>query len=231
MRNFKSSAGFSLMEMMVAMTIGLIASGAMIALMSSSLWNTARIVKMNKLAEDLRTTVQMMSRDVRRSSYTANAVYCFGNPECSTLGSVGSAGSVLLPGDVTINDDSNCITFNLDRDHDGDATEDDAGGFRRVEVDGVGQIETWIGDASPDCAASDADWAALTDADQINITAFTVNDDQSYNEVLLADGDGNPLTSQRVRRILMTVDAELVNDDSITRTIETTIKVRNNLWF
>jgi len=227
----KSTAGFSLMEMMIAMTIGLIASGAMIALMSNSLGNTARIVKMNKLAEDLRTTAQMMSRDVRRSSYTANAVYCFGNPECSTLGSVGTAGSVLLPGDVTISDENDCLTFNMDRDHDGDATEDDAGGFRRVEVDGVGQIETWIGDSSPDCGSSDANWAALTDADQINITGFTVNDDLSYNEVLLADGDGNPVTSQRVRRILMVVQGELTNDDSITRTVETTIKVRNNMWF
>lgn len=223
--------GFSITEMMVAMTIGLVVTAAMVTLMSNSLYNTSRIVKMNKLAEELRTTMQMMTRDVRRSSYTANAVYCFGNPDCDSLGSVGSAGSVLLPGDVTINDSNDCLTFLLDRDHDGDATEDGAGGFRRVVNDGVGQIEMWIGNSSPDCAGSHANWVALTDADQLNITSFVVSDDPSYNDVLLADGDGTPLLTQKVRRILMVMQAELSNDADITRTIENTIKVRNNYWF
>lgn len=233
MRLARKNAGFSVTEMMIAMSIGLLVTASMIAVMSNSLSNTSRLVKMNKLAEDLRTTMQMMSRDVRRSSYTANAVYCFGNPDCSNLGSVGTAGSVLLPGDVTISESEDCITFLLDRDQDGDATEDDAGGFRRMEIDEIGEIQMWIGDASPDCGADedDADWVAMTDPDQVDITGFTVNDDLSYNEVLLADGDGNPLTSQRVRRILMTIQGELIQDDSITRTIETTIKIRNNLWF
>jgi hypothetical protein len=219
------------MEMMVAMSIGLVVTASMVALMSSSLHNTVRIVKMNKLAEDLRTTMQMMSRDVRRSSYTANAVYCFGNPDCSSLGSVGSAGSVLLPGDVTISNTNDCLMFNLDRDHDGDATEDGAGGFRRVVADGVGQIQMWIGNATPACGSSDENWVTITDADEMNITSFDVNDDLSYDEVLLADGGGNPLFSQRVRRISMVVEAQLTTDSSITRTIENTIKVRNNFWF
>lgn len=227
----RPQSGFSIVELMVSLTIGLIVTAAMIALMSNSLSNTSRIVKMNKLAEELRSTMQMMSRDVRRSSYTANAIYCFGNPSCSTLGSVGAAGSVLLPGDVTISDSNDCLTFNLDRDHDGDATEDGAGGFRRVEDGGIGRIETWIGGASPDCASSDAGWAALTDKDQINVTNFSIDGDLSYDEVLLGDGNGNPLTTHRVRRILMTVQAELINDSRITRTIETTIRVRNNYWF
>ena len=231
MKLSRIQAGFSVTEMLVAMTIGLVVTASMIAVMSNSLSNTSRLVKMNKLAENLRSTMQMMSRDVRRSSYTANAVYCFGNPDCSDLGSVGAAGSVLLPGDITINESNDCLTFLLDRDQDGDATEDDAGGFRRVVVNDVGQIEAWIGDSAPDCAAADEDWVALTDADQIDITAFTVNDDQSYNEILVADGDGNAITTQKVRRILMIVSGELIQDDSITRTVETTIKVRNNLWF
>lgn len=219
------------MEMLVAMTIGLIATASMVALMSNSLHNTSRIVNMNKLSEELRSAMQMMSRDLRRSSYTANAVYCFGNPDCGTLGSVGSAGSVLLPGDITINDSKDCLVFNLDRDHDGDATEDSAGGFRRVVNNEVGQIQMWIGGASPDCAAPPQDWAALTDADRLNITSFVVSDDLSYNEVLLADGNGVPLTTQKVRRITMTLEARLNNDSSITRKIENTIKVRNNYWF
>lgn len=231
MKATRINAGFSITEMMVSMTIGLIATAGMVALMSNSLHNTSRIVKMNKLSEELRGTMMMMSRDLRRSSYTANAVYCFGNPDCGTLGSVGGAGSVLLPGDITINDSQDCVTFNLDRDHDGDATEDGAGGFRRVSVNGVGQIQMWIGGASPDCGASHPDWVAVTNADDMDITSFLVSDGLSYNEVLLADGDGNPMTTQKVRKILMRVNARLIHDNNISRTIENTIKVRNNYWF
>ena len=231
MKSTRMNAGFSITEMMVSMTIGLIVTAGMVALMSNSLHNTSRIVKMNKLSEELRGTMMMMSRDLRRSSYTANSVYCFGNPECGALGPVGSAGSVLLPGDITITDSQDCLTFNLDRDHDGDATEDGAGGFRRVVAGGVGQIQMWIGDASPDCGASHADWVAVTNAGDMDITSFVVSDGLSYSEVLLADGNGNPLTTQKIRKITMTLDARLIHDNNITRRIQNAIRVRNNYWF
>ena len=231
MKLIRKNNGFSTMELMVSMTIGLVVTAAMVALMSNSMQNTSRIVKMNKLSEELRNTMMLMSRDLRRSSYSANAIYCYGNPSCNTMGSVGTAGYVLLPGDITISDDNSCLTFNLDRDHDGDATEDGAGGFRRVVSDGVGQLEIWIGDNNPDCDSSHANWAAMSDTNQIDITSFSVTDNLSYNEVLVADSDGTPTTTQKVRRILMVMDGQLVNDTGITRTIENTIKVRNNYWF
>ncbi|MGI9570282.1 MAG: PilW family protein, partial [Desulfobulbia bacterium] len=132
MKFIRNNTGFSTMELLISLTIGLVVTGSMIMLMSNSLSNTSRIVQMNKLSEELRTNMMLMSRDLRRSSYSANAIYCYGNPDCTTLGAVGAAGYVLMPGDITINDANNCLTYRLDRDHDGDATEDGAGGFRRV---------------------------------------------------------------------------------------------------
>ena len=136
-------SGTSLMEVLVAMSISLVVSASMLALMSNSLANTTRIIQMTKLTDDLRIALLLMSRDLRRTSYSAEAVYCFGNPDC------GTDGSVSLPGDVTINDSNDCITFLLDRDHDGDATENEAGGFRRTIANEVGLLQMWIGDSSP----------------------------------------------------------------------------------
>ena len=80
MRSMKvRQAGATLMEVLVAMSISLVVTASMVALMANSLGSTTRIIQMTKLADDLRVTMQMMSRDVRRSNYNANSMYCYAN--------------------------------------------------------------------------------------------------------------------------------------------------------
>lgn len=226
MKNYgKFQAGATLMEVMVAMTISLIVTASMVALMANSLANTTRIIKMTKLADDLRVAMQMMTRDVRRSSYNANSMFCYANDDCA------SDGAVIAAGDVTIAAGNQCFTFLTDRDHDGDSTEDDAGGFRRVVSDGVGVIEMWTGDAEPDCsdAAGAAGWVQITNPDNMDIFAFTIDDNLSYSQPIRTDEIGTVLLEQRVRKLRMNVQGRLVMDNNITRTMEDVINVRNDL--
>lgn len=218
--------GMSLMEVLIAMSISLVVTASMIALMSNSLGSTARIVNMTKLSDDLRTTMQMMTRDVRRSSYNANSMFCYANTNCR------SAVDATVAGDITINGGNDCFTFLLDRDHDGDSTENDAGGFRRVISSGVGVIEMWTGNAAPDCsvAAGTAGWVQITNPEIMDIFVFSVDDDLSYNEVVLDNSLGNILTA-KVRKIRMNMRGRLVVDNTIVRRIEDVISVRNDLLF
>lgn len=225
MKNLKKlQAGASLMEVMVAMTISLIVTASMVALMANSLANTTRIIKMTKLADDLRVAMQMMTRDVRRSSYNANSMFCYANDDCATDGSITAAG------DIVIDDSNQCFSFLMDRDHDGDSTEDDAGAFRRVTAGDVGVIEMWTGDEDPDCdaAAGAAGWVRITDPGDMDIFGFNVDDDLSYTQVVKDDGAGNTV-SQRVRKIRMNVQGRLVIDNTIVRNVEDVISVRNDL--
>jgi len=223
--NGKRQKGAGLMEVLVAMSISLVVTASMVALMINSLGTTARIIKMTKLSDDMRIAMQMMTRDVRRSSYNANAMLCYSNQNCI------SDGAITAAGDVTISDSGNCFTFLTDRDYDGDSTENDAGGFRRVTSGGVGLIEMWTGDQSPDCdsAAGTAGWVEITNSDNMDIFVFNVDDSLSYTEVLQVDGDGNTLISQRVRKIRMNMRGRLVLDNTIVRRIEDVINVRNDL--
>lgn len=220
--NRRRQAGFTLMEGVVSMSISLVATAAMVALMSNSLGSTSRIVNMTKLSDDLRSTMQLMTRDVRRTSYNANALLCYGNDDCFT------DGSVTLPGDITISGTNDCFTFLIDRDHDGDSTENDAGGFRRSVVDGVGVIEMWTGNNSPNCADVASSWAQVTNPDSMNITAFNVDDNLSFTQVIFDDGVGNTIT-QKVRKLRINVQGALLNDEQINREIEDVISVRNDL--
>ena len=216
--------GMSLMEVLVAMSISLVVTASMIVLMSNTLGSTARIVKMTKLSDDMRTAMQMMSYDVRRSSYNANSMYCYANEDC------GSDVGITLAADITINDSNDCFTFLTDRDHDGDSTENAAGGFRRVISSGVGVIEMWTGDQSPDCnsAAGTNGWVQITNPENMDIFAFSVDDNLGYALQIHNDVFGNTL-SQRLRKIHMNMQGRLVVDNTIVRQIEDVIAVRNDL--
>jgi type II secretory pathway component PulJ len=222
--NFKvRCTGFSLMETLIATSLSLIVTASMIALMSGLMGNTSRIIKMSKLTDDLRVSMQMMSRDVRRSNYTSDAIYCFANPDCFVDGSLTSAG------DVLINESNDCLVFLLDRDHDGDASENAAGGFRRAVSNGTGVIQMWVGETMPDCNSSDAQWVSVTDPAEFEITAFIIDDDLSHSEVIWDDGQGNQ-AFQKVRKLRLSIAGRLVHDESIQRSIENVIKLRNNLY-
>lgn len=228
-RGFRFAAGrqsgLSIMEVLISMSISLVVTAAMVTLMINSLNNTSRVVNMTKLSDDMRSSLQMMTRDVRRTSYNANAFMCYGNPDCF------SDGSVTVPGDIVISAANDCFTFLLDRDHDGDSTSatDPAGGFRRMNAGGVGALEMWVGDNQPNCAApaGSADWLAVSNPASMDVTLFDIDDDLSYTQVLF--DDGVKTISQRVRKLRFTIQAELVNNAGVSRHVEDVITVRNDL--
>lgn len=220
MQNRQRGAG--LMEVLVAMSISLVVTAAMVALMVNSLGTTTRIIKMTKLSDDMRIAMQMMTRDVRRSSYNANSMLCYSNKNCL------EDGSVIAAGDINI-DGGNCFTFLMDRDHDGDSTENDAGGFRHVTKDGVGLIEMWTGDATPDCSDDEGGtgWVQITDPDDMDIVTFNVDDALSYEDTIQDDALGNEMI-QKVRKIRINMSGQLVLDNTIVRRVQDVINVRND---
>ena len=223
LNRFHKQSGASLMEVLIAMSISLVVTASMIAMMSNSLGSTARIIKMTKLQDDMRVAMQMMTRDVRRSSYNAFSQYCYANHDC------GDDPGITLAGEITISDDNSCVTFLTDRDHDGDSTEELAGGFRHVTEDGVGRIEMWTGDHQPDCEAAPGsdNWVGITNPDNMDIYDFSVDDDLSYTEVILDNGVDT--VSQRIRKVRMDMKGQLVLDNNIRREVGDIIDIRNDV--
>jgi type II secretory pathway pseudopilin PulG len=228
---FHRQSGATLMEVLVAMTISLVVTAAMVALMSNSLGTTARIIHMTRLGDDMRVTMQMMSRDLRRTSYNSRSMYCYGNEDCTEDGTVTAVGDIVLyDGDGDTEYD--CLTFLTDRNLDDyqDATQIKAGGFRRIPIDGVGVMQMWTGGATPDCGADpDADgWVDITNTDDVDITSFEIDDSLTYEEIVLQDINGK-IVRQKVRKLRMSLAGALVLDASINRHIEDIISVRNDL--
>jgi hypothetical protein len=257
MRSIKiRQTGASLMEVLIAMSISLVVTASMIALMANSLGTTGRIVKMTKLADDLRVTMQMVSRDVRRSNFNGRSLFCYGNDECALDDEdapktvTDDEGNPLLDDegnplilaaaidfkdfDNDFIDDDNCFAFQMDRDLTGDASVAAAGGFRRVTdpLLGVDVIEMWTGGApAPDESICDIDagWVQITDPGVLEITDFSINDSLSYTEVIQTNADGTPKILQDVRKLRISLRGRLLLDPNIERHLEDVISVRNNL--
>ena len=214
-------AGFTLMEVMISLALSLVVVSAMVALMANSLGTASRIIQMTQLTDELRNTMSMLTRDIRRANYSANAAYCYANSDC------GADGSANQFADVTFNG-STCFTFGLDRNWDGNAAADNAGGFRRVTAGGVGLIEMWVGDNAPVCTATnEANWVAVTDPDFVNITTFAASDAASFSASVT--GEAGSTITQRTRQISVQIEGSLIRDNTITRRIEDVIKLRNDM--
>ena len=223
--------GATLMEVMVSLALSMLVVSSMVVLMGNSLGSASRIIQMTQLSDELRNTMSMMTRDLRRANYNANAHLCYANSDC------GIDGAAAQVGEVIINANQDCMVFNLDRDQDGDGTEntDGAGGFRlRQSADNFGFVEMWVGGATPaGCATAHADWVPLTDPEFVDITALVFDDTPSI--VFSVEEEGGGILNQRVREIWVTIEGELVlskaDDFQITRRLDDTIKVRNDfLW-
>lgn len=236
----RHQAGASLMELLVGLALSVVVVSSMVALMGNSMGSATRITQMSQLTDELRNTMSMLSRDVRRANYNVNAIYCFANSECGDVDN----GSAIQAADLAITDNS-CIIFGLDRNWDGNASTDPAGAFRRrVVTNGsgqtVGQIEMWVGDGSPTCdlnidstvpEIANDDWLGLTDPGFVDITLFQVDDSAAvgtYEQELGEDEDSTLI--QRVRFVDLQIEGRLNLDNSISRRVADRIKVRNDFY-
>jgi type IV pilus assembly protein PilW len=228
--------GLTLIEVLVALVLSMVVVGAMVLLMANSLGTASRIIQMTQLSDELRNTMSMLSRDVRRANYNPYALFCYGNADCG----VGADTSVTRSPDLAAVSFSGntCLRYYLERtEPDGSPGEPISGGaFRHVRSGGVGWVEMWVGgnDVSPaaDCSgastitSAEGIWVPVTNRDFVDITTFTVNVGSLTSTLTLEDGAS--LLNQFTRQIQVQIEGELLIDRSISRRIEDTIRVRND---
>ena len=205
--------GFSLVELMVGMAIGLILISSVVALTVSVLRTNAETVTVAKLTQEGRAIADLVSREVRRARYSGNYRQF-----------VGTAGTVTNAfGTIQINATSlptastgNCLRFSYDADDDG--TLDD----NEVKVislfDGavyVGEADTYAGAT---CVTSTA---GVTNALRIS------SPDVQVTSLQFRGNTANAPLAANVNRIDLIFTLVLVNNTAITRRFDQSIQLRN----
>jgi type II secretory pathway pseudopilin PulG len=227
-KSLKLQKGMTLIELLVAGIISLIAVSGMVLVMASTLGTTSQTIKMSRLTHDMRTAMQIMTRELRRANYHSDWLACWGNVGCRTdLGITSQINEIQIGTNDTAND---CLWFWYDRPQicptsscttaeliavQTDVTGESVAAFRRAVTDGVGRLQMTTTRTEAASCGANSDWVDITDPNIIDVMSFNVNNDDSFVEIFNVD-----LDSQRVEKISLTMTAKLKVDASVRSWIQ-----------
>lgn len=148
--------GFSLVELMVALVLGMIVVGAVIAFTVATMRSYNENISSARLTQDLRTAMNLMVREARRTGYDASAVtrvLTDNNPSPSFAG-------------LNVSATNDCFTYQYDR---GDAL-----AFRAFRLNATtGTIQAKVGTSAVSCGDTTG-WVDISDPAVVNMTVFIV---------------------------------------------------------
>ena len=236
------SKGFSLVELMIALVIGLVVVGAVLSFTLSSVTTNSEYIQSTRLSQELRNSMDFVSRELRRAGYDQNnASYTARStataPVISPFGPISAITDA--NGDGTATD--SCVIYAYDRNAGTHGTIDLAQGeIRAIRMGftptGVGVMEvaesatgvepSCDGDA-PDYtkypATCSADgWCALSDPNVVNLTEFNITPNH------IEQSGTATTTSVIMREFGIELQGRLVRsaDGVVTRGIRSDVKVR-----
>lgn len=142
-----AAGGFTLVEMMIALVLGLLVVGAVIALVVSMMKANQQTIQATRLTQELRATTAVIAADVKRARGVEDPMWW------------GKKGATPWQ-NITVFSGGTCVGFGYEAAA--------GGGFHLMRVN-AGKVELGSAATSPTACAAD-DWQTLS-SDYINIVA------------------------------------------------------------
>jgi prepilin-type N-terminal cleavage/methylation domain-containing protein len=245
--------GFTLVELMVALVAGLIVSAAVLSFFLSSMKSNGEYVQSTRLTQELRNTLDLMTRDLRRAGYDDDGLRFMGNANSSDFTPVCLTASGAPTTCLGAGSEGDCILYAYDRTYaNGETTPqytlgnlDYANGelrglrLRSYTINGVstGVVEYAVssGTTAPACGGagpaysssntypgcnSTSLWCPLSDPTRINITSLGL-----FNRSRTIGANPGAVMA---RRFDIEIAGQLAGDASVTRSVETSVKLRSD---
>lgn len=218
-RTRTSAAGFTLIELMIAMVVGLIVLGAVLTFTVSMIRAYSENIRSTRLTQDLRTGMNVMVRELRRAGFDSTSV-----TRVLTDKNPSAFNAMTVSG--------NCVIYEYDRGVGGGGGPPGVTERRGIRLNATtGALQMNATGASIDCAGSDAAWVDVTDPAIVEVTAFTP---RIINSPFCADLSNNlptvPTVYQKaegsVRNLTLCLKGRLRSDTSIKRHVTNTTRVR-----
>lgn len=250
----KPTRGFTLVELLIGITIGLIVVGGAITLFVSIAKATTVMVQTNKMQQELRSLGLTMTRDIRRAGFSGVVPGLDFNgdgfPHASQSASeqmnavradvlwnpymVGTADV----GVYSFAGTDDCILFSYNADANlppantaAVVEADEWFGYRRAIVSGRGQIQMKTAGAAPvDC--SSGTWETVT-ANEVDVThlAFTLNTKEIEIENLSGGSVGVCEVGdscQCIRNVGIEVETQLNRDSTVNSKLVDSVTIKND---
>jgi prepilin peptidase dependent protein B len=216
-RRARAQRGLSLVELLVGVAIALFIAAAAATLFAGNLRENRQLLLEARLMQDLRTAADIATRDLRRAGYWADAT--------AGVWAVGASGVTanpyvaLTPSGAA----SDAVSFRYSR----DTTENNL-------VDSNEQFGFRLRNGAIELQLGAGNWQALTDAGTLTITAFSVT--PTLQDIDLGVFCATPCPTgsamcpphQQVRSLALLISGRLVVDASVTRTLRSQVRLRND---
>lgn len=180
----KTQQGFTLLELMIAMGLGLFIIAATLSAFISTVRSSTDTIKATRLNHDVNMAVSLMSNDIKRAGYSGAAIIGTNSIDNPNPFTVVDAAAPLNNKDINIIDNYNngndCILYTYDANDSGSVDLDEYFGFRmivdttvnpnrgRLEMKLGATANTVAGGASTsDCAGGS--WQTFIDNNTLNI--------------------------------------------------------------
>jgi len=202
-------AGFTLIEMMIAMVLGLFVTAVIITVFSTNVRSSTESIKMIRLNQELKGTMTLISDELKRHGYSSDP---------SNSGFMDA---------LNYDSANNCLQYAYDSDDDGSLNPSSD----LFSIYYTASTIFWLTSSDTDCdnpATSDA----LTDPNIAAITAMTIDRTGSVSS---EGGSGSTVwtssSSTNVYEVRLTLTGQVTlphSTDPVARTVVETIRFRND---
>lgn len=228
----RSESGYTLIELMIGVLVGLIVLSGVIYVLLITLSSSRDVLTSTRLNQDVSNLGEEIAGELRRSGYwyVSAASAAAGASTASPYVSGGLDDFEIVPADQ-------CILYSYDRNGDMSVTDNERFGFKREtknNSDGklVGVIRFRQSSSSmTDCSDGAGSWADMTDPNFMDVTSFAVT---NLTECLSAASAAtvncttttNPYIG--IRAVEIKLRAEAVKDTNWQASFDEIVRLRNN---
>lgn len=217
--------GLSIVELMVGVAIGMFVAAGAATLLVAQLGDNRRLLLETQVQQDLRATADIISRELRRAGHWSRARDAAWFPGAGPAAANPYTALTAAGGVAYVDGTSEpTVQFSYSRAANY-ALEDNLVlpaerlGFRLVN----GVVQTELGEGN---------WQALTDANTLKVTVFTVTMDKRQLPLACTKdcpvGALNCPPMQEVRRLTIAIAGEAASDDKVKRSVSSTVRLRND---
>ena len=204
-----------MVELMIAMVIMLIVTLTTVKIAASVSRTNTESVHMIQLSQEMRSAIQLISRDIRRAGYNDDSLANFLSTTAISSG--------ITMGDIDANNVATCLQVQYD-DIDGNAKNVV---YRLRVVSSVGRISAHFGAAvTCDTSISDTAWVDISDPILTDISGLEFVLDNSLTDIAENVSTGNTIQIG-IEQISITINATLKANETVNRSITNEVQIRN----
>jgi len=210
--------GISVTELMIGLTVGLIVLAGTLGLFSGHLRSNNDLMRVTRLNNELRGTMDMIVRDIRRASYWGDSVSGVWYPNIPML-----LDNPFLEVDTAT---PGQITYRYDVDSNGALGANETFRIRLNDTDGTVEMQQL------DAGGAATSTVPITDGELTSISALTFTPvERTATTTCLNAGPGPTAPTPpliHIRQVTVTLTGQLRADPTVTRTLTESVRLRND---